>query len=123
MGTDSAIVTSNTTTTMPEALLSGLTLTQSGLAGGTNLLTNFSAATKVYDITVPYGITAVDVTAATDTATNLNAAFTINGTAGASQAGIAVTAGSITKITVRITADNKKAVDYVINVSVAASGT
>jgi hypothetical protein len=108
---------------MPEALLSGLTLTQSGVAGGTNLLTNFIAATKSYDVTVPYGTTAVDVTAATDTATNLNAAFTINGTAGASQTGIAVTAGSVTKITVRITADNKKAVDYVINVSVAASGS
>jgi hypothetical protein len=123
VGTDSAIVTSSTTTTMPEALLSGLTLTQSGAAGGTNLLTNFSATTKSYDVTVPYGTTAVDVSATTDTATNTNAAFTINGTAGASQAGIAVTAGSVTKITVRITADNKKATDYVINVSVAASGT
>lgn len=123
VGTDSAIVTSNTTTTMPEALLSGLTLTQSGVSGGANLLTNFSAATKSYDVTVPYGTTAVDVAATTDTASNTNAAFTINGTAGASQTGIAVTAGSVTKITVRITADNKKAVDYVINVSVAASGS
>ena len=117
-GSDSSVVSSNTTTTISDATLSSLTLTTSG--GGINLLTGFSSAVKTYAVQVPHGTTAVDVTASTDTATNVNAVITINGTAAASKTGIPVTAGSTTKITVRITADNKTASDYVVNVTVAA---
>ncbi|QOX65053.1 hypothetical protein FRZ06_17735 [Anoxybacterium hadale] len=115
--TDSAIVTANTTTTMPEAALSSLTLKTSS---GSNLLTGFKAETKTYDVQVPAGTAAVDVAAATNTTTNTNAVITINGETVNSKTGIVVTAGSTTKITVNISADNKKAVDYVINVTVAA---
>ena len=115
-GTDSSIVSSNTTTTISDAALSGLTLKPSG---GSNVLTGFNASTRTYPVQVPYGTTTVDVTASTDTTANANAVITINGTTGASRTGIAVTAGTTTKITIRIAADNKTAVDYVINVTVA----
>ena len=119
VGTDSAIVTTSTMTEKQEAQLSGLTLVQSGVSpGGSNLLTNFSPATKTYNVTVPSGTTSVDVSATADPATHTNAAFTINGTAGSSRNGIAVTAGTVTKITVNIVADNKKTSEYIINISV-----
>lgn len=115
-GVNSSVVSSNTTTTISDATLSGLTLSPSG--AGTNLLTGFNAATKSYNVQVPAGTTAVDVTASTDTAANVNAVITINGTTGSSRSGITVNSGDTTSITVGITADNKRAVEYVIHVTV-----
>ncbi len=117
-GSDSAIVSSDTTTTISEATLSGLTLVPSG-TGGSSLLTGFSSATKIYNVQVPSGTTAVDVTAGTNTTTNVNAVITIHGTTGAALTGIPVAAFGTTSVVVRITADNKTAAEYVINVTVA----
>lgn len=116
-GTNSAIVSSNTKTTISEATLSNLTVSASG---GSNLLTGFSSATKAYSITVPSGTTAVDIAASTDTSANTNAVITINGTAGASLSNISINAGAgaTTQITVSIAADNKTTANYVITVTV-----
>jgi len=116
---DSAIVSSNTTTTISDATLSSLTLTPSG--GAINLLTGFNAATKTYNVPVPLGTTSVDVTAGTNAAANPNAVITINGTAVGSLTGITVSSGSTTPIRVRISADNKTTVEYVINVTVSST--
>ncbi len=117
-GTDSSVVSANTMTTISDATLSDLTV--AATSGGINLLTGFSPTTKTYSIPVPFGTTAVDVTASTNTTTNVNAVITINDTAAASRT-IPVTAGSTTTIRVRIAADNKTPAEYVINVTVPES--
>ena len=117
-GINSATVSASTTTLSTEALLSNLTLAPSG---GSNLLTDFSSSVKTYSVVVPLGTTTVDVTAGTNTTANPNAVIAINSTTGTSLAGIAVTAGSTTAITITISADGKTASTYTINVTVATS--
>lgn len=117
-GVNSSVVSSNTTTTISDAALSGLTLSVSG--SGINLLTGFNASTYSYNIEVPAGTTAVDVAASTDTTANVNAVITIDGTAGSSLDGIPVSAGASISITIEIAADNKNASEYTIHVTVAS---
>lgn len=114
----SSIVSASTTTSTSYAALSSLTLAASG---GSNLLTDFSSSVKTYSVVVPLGTTTVDVTAGTNATANPNAVIAINSTTGTSLAGIAVTAGSTTVITISISADGKTASTYTINVTVATS--
>jgi len=114
---NSAIVSGNTTTTISDATLKGLTVSPSG---GSNVLTGFSSATKSYNVVVPFGITSVDVSASADTALN-NPVITINGTTAGTLSGIALTGYTNNVITVNVSADNKTTSKYIINVDVAGN--
>lgn len=117
-GTNSSIVPASTKTTISDATLSSLTLTSSG---GSDLISGFNSASKTYNVTVPSsGAATVDVTvaAATNPATHANAVIKINDTTALSRT-INLTAGSTTPISVAISADNKTASTYTINVTVS----
>ena len=116
--TNSAIVQSNTKTTISDATLSSLTLATSG---GIDLISGFSSTLKTYNVTVPSSgasSVSVTVTAATNTTTNVNAVITISGTAGATRT-MTLTSGTTTLINVVISADNKTTSTYTINVTVS----
>ncbi|MDD4564875.1 MAG: S-layer homology domain-containing protein [Eubacteriales bacterium] len=110
---NSAVVSSNTATTMPYAVLQSLTVSA---PGGTNLLSGFQPATKSYTITMPTGTTSAAITASADTTANPNAVITINGTASDLVGDIPLNAASDTVIRVRISADNRNPSEYVITV-------
>lgn len=114
-GTNSAIVSASTTTTIVDAALKSLTLSASGKSNSLS-----GSSTNTYSVEVPYGTTTVDVAAIAET-TALNAVIKINGTAGNSLNGIPVSGSSTNKITLTVSANNKTTATYVINVTVAGN--
>lgn len=98
------------------ATLSTLTLAPSG---GSNVLTGFATSKTSYDITVPFGTTAVDVTATAASGT----AVSINSTVTTSALNIPLDPSAITPITVSSAASGMTTTSYLLNVEVAGHTT
>ncbi len=104
-----------TPATSSAAVLTGLTVAPTGT--GSNVLTDFKAATTSYDVTVPFGTTGVDVKATAASGTTVS----INGTVTGSALNVPVTGSAVTKITVSASGTNMKATAYTVNAQVAGN--
>lgn len=98
------------------AVLSTLTLAP---AGGSNILTGFSASKTDYDLTVPFGTTGVDVTATAVSGTSIS----INGTSSASAIDIPVAPSAVTTINIAAASSGLATTTYRLNVEVAGNTT
>ncbi len=109
------------TTATPAPVVTYATITNLTLApaGGSNMLTGFSANTSNYSVKVPYGTTGVDVTATAASGTSI----TVNGTITPPALNIPVTGSAITPITVVAAASGLTSSTYRVDVEVAGNTT